>query len=380
MYSPRLALATTVARVASWALRTVLHRNGETLPGHILLAIDSAALAKLSLGKKIILISGTNGKTSTTRTLAALMTQVPGAGKIATSKTGSNLRKGVAYALVGSETYAVLEVDELWLPIVIKEVNPAVVVLLNISRDQQHRTHEVKRIADKWREAALASDALFIGNIDDPFVNYILTAAKNSRRIAYEGGIGRHPDAAACPACGKYLHWKDGDYLCSCGLTNTLFDESYAHQGAVSRNTIIANVVAEIFGAPWNEVIASTFERKTLRTVMGRSLVLRLAKNPASMAEVLDSMKGDLILLVINSQGVDGLDVSWLWDVSFESLRGKQVVSTGERGLDLAYRLQVAGIECEFIKTIDQAITSFDPGSTIEVLASYSAFVKMETL
>ena len=80
------------------------------------------------------------------------------------------------------------------------------------------------------------------------------------------------------------------------------------------------------------------------------------------------------MVLVVNAREVDGIDTSWLWDVSFASLKGKRVVVTGERALDIAYRLHVEGVESEIVDTFEKAINKFSKGSKVSVLAAYTAF------
>ena len=78
--------------------------------------------------------------------------------------------------------------------------------------------------------------------------------------------------------------------------------------------------------------------------------------------------------MIVNSREVDGIDTSWLWDISFEQLAGKRVVVCGERGLDIAYRLHVEGIESEITSNFEEAISMFSKGSQVHVLAAYTAF------
>ena len=149
MKSPRLSLAITIAQ-ATGALSKALGRgSGETLPGRVLLALCPNAIELLSQSRVVILVSGTNGKTSTTK---ELVSQVRTVGTVVTSASGSNLTRGVAGALMQDSVFAVLEVDELHLPAVVAATNPALVLLLNLTRDQLHRMHEVKRVASRWHE------------------------------------------------------------------------------------------------------------------------------------------------------------------------------------------------------------------------------------
>ena len=136
-----------IARSAGFLSKSLGRGAGETLPGRVLLALCPNAIGLLSASRVVVLVSGTNGKTSTTKELAS---QVRTVGTVVTSGSGSNLTRGVAGALMKDSVFAVLEVDELHLPAVVAATNPALVLLLNLTRDQLHRMHEVKRVAARW--------------------------------------------------------------------------------------------------------------------------------------------------------------------------------------------------------------------------------------
>jgi UDP-N-acetylmuramyl tripeptide synthase len=368
-----------IARSAGFLSKSLGRGAGETLPGRVLLALCPNAIEILSASRVVILVSGTNGKTSTTKELAS---QVRTVGTVVTSGSGSNLTRGVAGALMKDSVFAVLEVDELHLPAVVAATNPALVLLLNLTRDQLHRMHEVKRVAARWHEMCKAGDpsTAFIADIDDPFVNYAITGAASAIRVSFGGAAhGRHPDGAVCPSCGRYLDWNNGKYHCDCGLSNEYADHLYDGGSAGYRNFILASIAADLAGvhnALSNIELRNDFrgmERATEKVCAGVKARLRLTKNPASWTEALQGVTGNNVILVLNAREVDGIDTSWIWDVSYASLAGKKVVVTGERGADLAYRLHVEGVECTLVDTFDEAIAVFGVGS-VEVLAAYTAF------
>jgi lipid II isoglutaminyl synthase (glutamine-hydrolysing) len=375
----RLKIAMLIARSAGFLSKSLGRGAGETLPGRVLLAFCPNAIELLSASRVVILVSGTNGKTSTTKELAS---QVRTVGTVVTSGSGSNLTRGVAGALMKDSVFAVLEVDELHLPAVVAATNPALVLLLNLTRDQLHRMHEVKRVAARWHEMCKAADptTAFIADIDDPFVNYAITGAASAIRVSFGGAAhGRHPDGAVCPSCGRYLDWNDGKYHCDCGLSNEYADHLFDGGSAGYRNFVLASVTADLAGvhnALSNIELRSDFrgmERATEKVFAGVKARLRLTKNPASWSEALQGATGNNVILVLNAREVDGIDTSWIWDVSYASLVGKKVVVTGERGVDLAYRLHVEGVESTLVDTFDEAIAVFGVGS-VEVLAAYTAF------
>lgn len=365
-----------VAKASGFLSRKVLGRAGEALPGRILLTLAPDAIAELSAGRTTILVSGTNGKTSTTRALVGF---VRSAGSVATSASGSNLSRGVAGALMKPSQYAVLEVDELHLPMMAAATQPAVILLLNLTRDQLHRMHEVKRVADRWREVAATSKAKFVVDVNDPYLAYVANAVPDQSRVvrvSFGGAAGKHPDGAVCPACSGYLDWDARGYVCACGLSNRNYNEIHVATSAAERNAILANVTAAQIGVAWHEVDVTTLERRTEKVIAGRPASMRLTKNPASWREALAGVRAENVILILNAREVDGIDTSWLWDVSFAILRGRNVYVTGERALDMAYRIKVEGIDSTVVESVADAVKEIANGE-IEILAAYTAFHKL---
>lgn len=369
--TPRLRFAMAVAKSAGAASRLIGHK-GETLPGRILLALEPEAISLLAADKEVILISGTNGKTSTTKAVVSLVSQL---GEVATSGSGSNLAWGAANALISPAPYAVLEVDELHLPTIIAQTDPTVVLLLNLTRDQLHRMHEVKRVADRWHvEAADAVNTIFVADIDDPYLNYATINAVNVVRVSFGGRT--HPDGAVCPRCGSYLTWLRGNYSCVCGLTNKISDVKFKKGSASFRNAAMANLVGDIVGAQPVEFTESQLERSVTKEFVGKRAHFRLTKNPASWSEALRAELFPDVILVLNARQVDGIDTSWLWDVSFAALKGHRVIVCGERALDMAYRIHIEGIESSVVESFEEAIALAE-GIEISVLSAYTAFFEL---
>ena len=162
-------------------------------------------------------MTGTNGKTTTTRLLAVALA-ARGA-KVVSNETGSNMPPGHVAALAGDRRAgrAVLEVDEIYLPRVLAATKPAVVVLLNLSRDQLDRTNEVRMVAGHWRAAlAAAPHAIVVANADDPLVVWAAGAAAQVRWVA--AGMGWQLDAVGCPSCeGRIAFDAAGSWACVTG-------------------------------------------------------------------------------------------------------------------------------------------------------------------
>ena len=369
----RLQVSLFISRLAGLLSQKILHKSGETIRGKVLLTLYPNALTTLSKNRTIVLVSGTNGKTSTTRGLAQIVSQL---GSTVTNKTGSNLDRGSASMLMQPSQFAVLEVDELYLPKLIAQTKPKVVLLLNLSRDQLHRMHEVQKVADRWKQAIDNSpETLFIGDIDEPFVAYAISDAKKSIKVSFGGR--RHRDGAVCPSCGIYLRWTDENYACVCGLTNGNADVKKSQGPAAYRNAELANIAGISLGAPAMTLDIKNFERAVEKNINGVNSSIRLVKNPASWSEALATVKGNNIILILNAREVDGIDTSWLYDVSFDALKGKKIIVCGERAHDIHYRLIVAGIENTLERSIPSAFSHFAKSEIVEVLAAYTAFTSL---
>ena len=361
------------ANIVSFVLRKIFGRSGETLPGRILLFLRSDAISILSKNKRIILVSGTNGKTTTTKVLVGMIEAL---GPVASSASGSNLKWGVAGALLRNNPFAVLEIDELYLPEIYVQTNPEVVLLLNLTRDQLHRMHEVKKVAERWHQMIDQKIlTTFVIDIDDPFLNFATSSAKEVVRVSFGGR--KHPDGAVCPRCGGYLNWVSGIYLCECGLTNEIADFRFDGGSSSHRNLILAQIAGEQIGAPRLDFELSELARSEQKLINSRLIEIRLTKNPASWTEALNSVTSSNVIIVLNARQVDGIDTSWLWDVSFAQLKGKKVVVTGERALDMVYRLHVEGIETSVVSDFDSAVKEFPEKSDIYALTSYTAYFEL---
>lgn len=201
----RGVLAEDAGRAAAEASRRLGTGEGQVLGGRVTLALDRRALGRLSAGRDVAVVSGTNGKTTTTHLLVAAL---GGPGRVATNAGGANLPAGIVAALTSKDgadaPVAVLEVDEAWLPRVAREIHPRCAVLLNLSRDQLDRLSEVRMLAARWREwLEGAPEVEVIATVDDPLVVWAAAAARRVRWVAT--GLGWREDAGACPACGASL-------------------------------------------------------------------------------------------------------------------------------------------------------------------------------
>ena len=415
---PARAHLAALAGAGIGALSRVTGRGGgSVVGGHVILALEPKALARFSAGRRVVLVSGTNGKTTTTKLLARALS-LAGHEEVVTNAAGANLSTGLAATLAGGRpgATAVLEVDEAWLGLVVAEVQASAIVLLNLSRDQLDRNNEVRHVAERWRRAceALRPGSVVVANADDPLVVWAAAAAANVRWVG--AGLTWTSDACGCPRCGGEVHFGGGPQVganeqamprgapggwrcASCGFARPdpvmwlAAGRAVEASGAVHEvalqlpgrcnqaNAVVVLAAATSLGYGANEVLSAMAE---VEEVAGRYAKLRsggttarllLAKNPAGWAEVFSMLAPPPapVVVAINARTADGQDPSWLWDVPFERLRGRHVVATGERYLDLAVRLHYAGVEHACDPGLLSAIAASGPGRA-DVVANYTAF------
>jgi UDP-N-acetylmuramyl tripeptide synthase len=365
----RAKLATTVGGAAKTVSR-LAGRDGSVIGGLVGLRLEPDLVSLLSQGRHIVLVTGTNGKTTTTRLIGAALT--PLGQQIASNVYGANMEAGLASALSSAPDapLAVLETDEKYIPAMIRATRPKVVVLLNLSRDQMDRAAEIWLLARRWREAlAAAPGCRVVANADDPLVAWAAGAAQHVTWVA--AGQRWREDSWCCPHCGAHLY-REGR-MSPIGL---------ALPGRANRsNAVVAMAVAESFGVAPPAALQAV---RQVKSVAGRytqverngcDVRLLLAKNPAGWLEALDVLEPPPapVLLAVNAQGPDGRDTSWLWDVDYRRLRGRMVFVGGERKLDLAVRLEADEVAFQMVDSLDEAI-SLSRAPHLEVLANYTAF------
>jgi len=369
--------------------------------GLVAMTLDKSILAQLGAGKRSVVVTGTNGKSTTTRmTAAALATMGP----VATNAEGANMDAGLVAALAAARNahLAALEVDEMHVPHVADAIDPAVIVLLNLSRDQLDRVGEINHIERTLRGGlSRHPDTVVVANCDDVLMTSAAYDRPNVVWVAAGGGWTN--DSVSCPRSGEIIV-RDGDHWRSTGADferptpQWWYDDSHVYgpnglalpmtlalPGRVNRGNATQAVAAAVaLGA---EPAAAIAAASAVDEVAGRYSTVRLgahtvrmllAKNPAGWQEALSMVDTDsgAVVIAVNGQVPDGEDLSWLWDVNFEHFVDKPVVAAGERGTDLAVRLGYAGVEHTLVHNAVDAITSCPPGH-VEVVANYTAFLAL---
>lgn len=403
MITARGRVALGAGAAARWASRVTGRGAGAMIGGLVAMKLDPSILGQLGSGRRSVVVTGTNGKSTATRMTAAALATL---GPVASNIEGANMDAGLIAALAGSRkaTLAALEVDEMHVPHVSDAVDPSVIVLLNLSRDQLDRVGEINHI-ERTLRAGLARhpSAVVVANCDDVLVT---SAAYDSPNVVWvAAGGGWSGDSVSCPRSGEVIVRENGHwYSTGCDFsrpapqwwydeTNIYGPEGFtapmtlALPGTVNRGNATQAVAAAVaLGASPAAAVAAV---STVDEVAGRYRTLQvgehtvrmlLAKNPAGWQEALSMVSSDVAgaVISVNGQVPDGEDLSWLWDVNFEHFVDfpAPIVSAGERGTDLAVRLGYAGVDHTLVHDTLAAIKSCPPGH-VEVIANYTAFLQL---
>lgn len=399
----RARLATSIGGAAGKMSRLAGRGDGSVIGGVIGLRMEPELLSLLAEGRQVVLVTGTNGKTTTTRLITAALGAL--GYEVASNAFGANMEAGLAAALgeAPDAPLAVLEVDEKYIPTVLTETRARVVTLLNLSRDQMDRAAEIWMVARRWREAFTnAPRCRVVANADDPLIAWAAGSAAQVTWVA--AGQRWHEDSWCCPQCGSHLTRDDLGWRChECEFARPparwalegetvidpagqAWDLSLALPGRANRaNAVVALAVAEVFGVdaaaalPRLREVRSVAGRYTQVERQGRQLRLLLAKNPAGWLEAFDVLQPAPapVLLAVNAQVPDGKDTSWLWDVDYRVVAGRPVYVAGERRLDLAVRLEADGVPFELVDSVDDAVGRVR--GTLDVIANYTAFQQIRT-
>jgi UDP-N-acetylmuramyl tripeptide synthase len=418
LFGAKLALS----RAIGAASRRSGRGGGTTLPGRVLLRLEPEAIARLgaALDRGTTIVSATNGKTTTAGMIAGIL--AADGRRPVHNRAGSNMTWGVATALLeqrGQE--GLFEVDEAWLPRVTEQLDPSLIVLGNLFRDQLDRYGEMEALADEWAKtvAARTGRTRFVLNADDPLIADLGRDAEGARRegVLYFGiedpsqalpELQHAFDAKHCRRCGHPYTYERafvghlGHYSCpNCGAERPSPEvaateiELRGMNGSRSRVRTpegeieldlplpglynIYNALAAIAAglrlgiAP--EGIAgalgdmrAAFGRVETIPVEGKPVSILLIKNPAGANEVLRTLRleseggGIDLWIALNDRIADGRDVSWIWDADFELLAGgvRRVVCAGTRAPEMALRLKYAGWPEDRIEVVPEISASLD--------------------
>ncbi|AEG60106.1 MurT ligase domain-containing protein [Desulforamulus ruminis] len=412
----RLMMAIFAAKLAAFVSRQ-LGWKGSSLPGVVARKIYKNTLKDLAgqARKGVIMVTGTNGKTTTNNMIAGIFRT---AGyKVVINQEGANLITGVTAAFIRQANgfgridcdYALLEVDEASFPLVVQEVRPETVVVNNFFRDQLDRYGELDKTVGLVRDALKKIQSVqLVLNADDPLAAQ-LQAATGHGAVFFGIAANQRPETGAkqtresrfCPHCGQELRYtyyqysQLGAYQCqSCNFQRPVpgieILEVQTSQN-ISRcrvkypggeitlsvntpgfynlyNALAAFSVGYLKNLPPQSILQGLLHytpaigRMETFTYKGKPVLLNLVKNPTGynegIASLLDMEGSKNVFMAVNDNDADGRDISWLWDVDFEHLalhqdRIAQFVCSGLRGAEMALRLKYAGVALEKITVVE---------------------------
>ncbi len=435
------SLEITAARTVGTLSRRLGRGGGTTLPGKLAWKLDPTVVDALTrrLRDGTIAISATNGKTTTTAMVAGVLGQEG----LAWNRSGANLASGIASTLLahGNATRGLFEVDEFALPLIAPRLQPRVLTLANLFRDQLDRYGELEHIAERWRAllTTLPQSMRLVVNADDPLVADLGTGRPGT--ISYgidDPSVARSvlqhaADSKHCLRCGNPYSYRAayvghlGDYYCNaCGHARPRLDIvareieleglerasfSLVVDGAGHRveiavgglynvyNALAAAATCVAAGIAAHTVaerlrgFQAAFGRQERVVVDGHDVRLLLIKNPAGANEVVRTLlEGEsprTLLIALNDAIADGRDVSWIWDVDFEPLleQAEHIVVAGDRAAELALRFVYAGfpeerltVRPELEAALDEGLAATADGAPLTVLPTYTAMLRLRAI
>lgn len=424
----RIIFLSLIGKTISWLSKRLNLGNGSTWPGHIAFKLYPEIFSYFNsqIKKGIVLVAGTNGKTTTSRMLRIVLES--GGNKVINNESGANLLNGIISCLILNSDffgkincdYAIFEVDEATLPLVIKRIEHKnlSIILLNLFRDQLDRYGEVDNIVRIWKDAImpLRKNVKLILNADDPQISEIGFGALS--KISYFGLNNKKlflskkehaTDSIYCPNCGKKLQY-EGVYFSHLGIWRCLFCSRMRPTVQLDSweqpipgvynlyNTLACVLTLKSLSFTTSAInlglikFKPAFGRQEEFIVEGKKVEIFLAKNPVGLNEAIRTIVGNnnrnlTALLVLNDLVPDGHDVSWIWDVNFEELEknSSNIICSGLRTYDIALRIKYDDFKNLFVeenlqKAIKLGLSKTSHDDTLFILPTYSAMLEIRKI
>lgn len=406
------SLTILLGKAVRYAAR--LRGGGSALPGLFVERISPTfvptTLAQLPHG--VVVISGTNGKTTTTKMVVALL-ESQGL-KVFTNRTGSNFVRGIAAALLGEidtkgkldADIAVLELDEAHAVKFVEVIQPKYSLLLNVMRDQLDRFGEIDSTARMLQKVAEATTEAVVANREDARIYKAVSKLEDATELHFFGLASRL--LSQFPSDDE-LHGasvKKTEKLPTADVVLKDFNEKGAAFTIAGKDVVtplklkgvyniynaaaaLALVRVIVSKASINSLLGAlstvtpAFGRGETVSVGGQPLELVLVKNPAGFRLCLESYspEGYATMIAINDNYADGRDMSWLWDVDFTQLSGNSVYVSGIRAYDMALRLQYDEVNMEKVQTdLVKGLAEFielHPDTPKRIYCTYTAMLAL---
>lgn len=401
-------------------LLRLVGKNGSALPGLIIERLYPDFLTKslTAVEDKIILVTGTNGKTTTTMMLVA---GLRGAGaKVVTNATGSNMTRGLIAALIEDMTYSgslkptdwfVFEMDEAYAPIFTEKLSPHFVIALNVLRDQLDRYGEIDRTADLIKQTGMKS-RYFIYNELDPLLTMVADTLRensvNTRSFGVIEELLPHITNEQTIHGQRVFTEKTPPDTELNVVIETINGQTVS---IISKNIDLKinipvrgfhnalNITAVV--AALEEIIPQSIDKaqKAISTmpipfgrgeklhIKGKEITVALVKNPSGFATNLETFvkhtKPEMIIFVVNDRLADGRDMSWLWDVQFKNVvpGTSEIFTSGIRGYDMAVRLKHDDIKSETFTSVTKMmqILMRSKYNNVVIIPTYTALFEVRT-
>ena len=432
---PRRPWRSLLALLVGKAVRLVSrlsHHGGSALPGKVVERIDPGFLARTLSGlpRGVVLVSGTNGKTTTTRMVASMLESL--GLKVFTNPTGSNFTRGVVSALVSTlglsgrlhADIAVLELDEAYAVHFVQQVKPRYALLLNVMRDQLDRFGEIDTTARLLGQVAQATTGTVVLNREDPRIASLAAQTPARTGVAYFGlsddllsyfptdddmhALDQDADGAGTASTSRPIRpghrlpaevtlERVMDHRAAFRLDGRLVETDLRLEGVYNLyNAAAALALVRVVledrepdDAALMDALSKVtpaFGRGEVITYQGAPVELVLVKNPMGFRLALSSFDpaGQDTMIAIRDEYADGRDMSWLWDVDFTSLRDTGVAMvSGTRAYDMALRLAYDQVLAEAIETdLDRALTAFlevHPGRPKRIYCTYTSMLRLRS-
>lgn len=394
-------------------------RSGSALPGLVVEKINPNFLKKMleQLPEGVVVITGTNGKTTTTKITTELL-ESQGM-RVLTNKTGSNFVRGIVGTVVDKATWsgnlpydiAVMEQDEAHAVHFVHQVRPRGVAILNITRDQMDRYGEIDTTAKLLQQTVSSATSWVVLNANDERVSKMITPT-NTKTIWYGHNKSLQHSFLTDD---EFHHGDDTTYImaakmdaelmafnkesASILLVNKMHEFMYPLTGSHNAINLTASLAILSAVKPGYDIDKAASVIATLEPAFGRGekialqdgtkITLQLVKNPGGFTHALGMLefsKYDVIAMAINDNYADGRDVSWLWDVDFNRLESSKasVLTGGARGYDMAVRLKYDGVPTDDVKVdlseFVGAVNAKASGKTAIIFCTYTAMLKIRDL